>query len=203
MPDAARRRRGATALLDRVDGLLLLGGGDVDPRSTARTPHPTIYGVDRRATTFELALDARRDRRATMPMLAICRGHQVLNVALGGTLDQHIPERAGVARARPSRAPRTARALHDGRRSTPGSLLAKAMGTTASTCSCTTTRPSTGSATGCASTARADDGIVEGVELDGDAWVVGVQWHPEDTAATDPAQQRLFDTFVDGRRQDA
>ncbi len=131
-----------------------------------------------------------------MPVLAICRGHQVLNVALGGTLDQHIPDRDGVEE-----------------HGTPGKLggarvhdvdidaetrLAAAMRTPRAACSCHHHQAVERAGSGLRVTAHADDGVVEATELeDADApWVVSVQWHPEDTAATDPAQQGLFDALV-------
>jgi putative glutamine amidotransferase len=78
----------------------------------------------------------------------------------------------------------------------PGSRLAEAMGVTRASCSSHHHQAVERAGDGLRVTARAPDGVVEGVELDGDAWIVGAQWHPEDTAADDPAQQRLFDAFV-------
>ena len=133
-----------------------------------------------------------------MPVLAICRGHQVLNVALGGTLDQHITDRDGVLRARSARR-RRRRASSTRSRSRPGTRLASAHGHDArDRVVVTTTRRSRRPATGLRVVARAADGVIEGTELaDPDGpWIVSVQWHPEDTAATDPAQQGLFDELV-------
>ena len=80
----------ADAVLDRLDGLLLSGGIDVDPALYGRAPHPKLGRVDRERDDFELAL-TREALRRDLPILAICRGHQVLNVATGGTLIQDIP----------------------------------------------------------------------------------------------------------------
>jgi putative glutamine amidotransferase len=117
----------------------------------------------------------------------------VLNVALGVTLVAHLPDVPGVgAHGRPGMpngAAENAVTLE------PGSLLAKAMGTDRATCSCHHHQALDRLGDGARVTARADDGVIEGIEIDG-AWALAVQWHPEDTAADDPAQQRLFDALV-------
>ena len=82
--------RTRAALLDRLDGVLLSGGVDVDPALFGQAPHPKLGRVDRRRDDFELAL-TREALRRDLPILAICRGHQVLNVATGGTLDPGHP----------------------------------------------------------------------------------------------------------------
>jgi putative glutamine amidotransferase len=86
----SQRPEDAAALLDRLDGLLLSGGIDVDPALYGRPRHPKLGRVDRRRDDFELAL-TREALARDLPILAICRGHQVLNVATGGTLLQDIP----------------------------------------------------------------------------------------------------------------
>ncbi len=110
------RPEDAAALLDRLDGVLLSGGVDVDPALYGQAPHPKLGRVNRRRDDFELAL-TREALRRDLPILAICRGHQVLNVATGGTLIQDIPsrvtgavehepgDRAGGARTRSTVAP--------------------------------------------------------------------------------------------------
>ena len=114
-----------------------------------------------------------------LPVLAICRGLQLLNVAFGGSLHQHIDGHKLV--------------LHDVSVE-PGSRLA-ALGTMRPACFSVHHQSIDRVGAGLVVTARADDGTVEGIELP-DHWVVGVQWHPEDTAADDPAQQALLDAFV-------
>ncbi len=182
--------------LDRFDGMLLLGGGDLDPATYgAKRTTDAIYGVRESRDTSELALVRAAIERG-MPVLGICRGHQVLNVALGGTLEQHIPDRLGTGEhGTPGVAGGGYR--HDVTVE-PGTRLAAAMGAERARCSCHHHQAVDVPGRGLVVTARADDGIVEATELVGpDApWVVSVQWHPEDTAATDPAQQSLFDELV-------
>jgi putative glutamine amidotransferase len=183
-------------LLTRVDGLLLAGGGDLDPATYGGAASETVYGVSGLRDACELAL-VRTALARGLPTLAICRGHQVLAVALGGTLDQHITGRPGLSdHGRPG--------VADGARAhpvqvEPGSRLADAIGTTTPTVSCHHHQAvrTLGPAARVVATAR--DGIVEGIEPVGDGedpWIVGVQWHPEDTAGSDPTQQALFDAFV-------
>jgi putative glutamine amidotransferase len=183
----------AGEILDRFDGLLLLGGGDLHPQEYDQERRETVYGVVPHRDRFEIAL-ARAAVDRGLPTLAICRGHQVLNVALGGALDQHISDRAGVlAHGKPGVPGGSS--VHDVDLD-PGSRLAEAMGVTHASVSSHHHQAVDRTGDGLRVTACAPDGIVEGIELDGDAWIVGAQWHPEDTAADDPAQQRLFDTFV-------
>ncbi|MGH2812739.1 MAG: gamma-glutamyl-gamma-aminobutyrate hydrolase family protein, partial [Actinomycetota bacterium] len=86
--------REAEKMLARFDGLLLLGGGDVDPSRYGAEVHPRTYGIRANRDEFEVALVEAALSRG-MPLLAVCRGLQVLNVALGGTLEQHIADRGG------------------------------------------------------------------------------------------------------------
>ena len=182
-------------VLARVDGVLLLGGGDLEPGTYGAEAHTTVYGVDDERDAAELAL-TRAAMERVLPVLAICRGHQVLNVALGGSLEQHIPDREGVSEhGKPGVA---GGALEHEVDVEPGTRLAAALGTTRATASCHHHQAVDEPGTSLRVVARAHDGIIEGTELadpDG-SWVVGVQWHPEDTAATDHAQQGLFDAFV-------
>jgi len=189
---------GAEELLGRFDGLLLVGGGDLEPASYGQTAVEQIYGVAAERDGFELAL-ARAALDTGMPLLAICRGHQVLNVLLGGSLDQHITDRPGtVGHGRPLA--EDPKELHDVDL-VPGSRVATAMGVTRPVCWSQHHQAVDRLGAGLRVTGTAADGVIEAVEPDGDAWVVGVQWHPEATAATDPDQQRLFDAFVEEVRQ--
>ena len=183
----------ADDMLDHFDGVLLAGGGDLDPAHYDQDRHDSVYGVDTRRDEFEIEL-ARALIRRHIPTLAICRGAQVLNVALGGTLHQHITDRPGtVSHGIPGK--NDGAAVHE-ITMTGGSRLADAMGVTKADCSCHHHQAIDEVGDGLRVVARAGDGVVEGVELEGDAWVVAAQWHPEDTSASDPAQHRLFQTFV-------
>ena len=185
LPDAESADRLAEVLA-RFDGLLLLGGGDVDPAAYgADERSPELRGVRPEHDAFELAA-LRAALALDLPVLAICRGHQVLNVALGGTLHQHITDgETTVAHGGHLHAV----TLDD------GSLAAVAMGTTCPTGSSQHHQAVDRLGAGLVVTGRAHDGVIEAVELPG-RWVVGVQWHPEDTAAEDRAQQGLFDAFA-------
>ena len=183
----------AVDLLDHFDALLLLGGGDLDPATYGEPTDEHNYGMIHERDAFELAL-ARAAIDRGLPTLAICRGAQVLNVLLGGSLDQHITGRE-VLLGHGIPGVEGGATLHE-LEIDAGSRLGKAMGATAATCSSHHHQAVDRLGTGLRITARAPDGIVEGIELDGDAWIVGAQWHPEDTAGRDPVQQALFDALV-------
>src|SRR3954451_1459421 len=87
-------------LLDRIDALVLGGGADIDPASQGAEPHPETIGTNPARDRFEMAL-ARRAMARGIPVLGVCRGMQLMNVACGGTLNQHIPDRLGHERHRP------------------------------------------------------------------------------------------------------
>jgi putative glutamine amidotransferase len=191
-PVVVNAARDPKELLARVDALLLTGGPDVDPALYGQATHPTVYGVDRADDDFECALVEAATVRS-LPTLAICRGIQILNVARGGTLYQHIPEDPGVpAHGAPGVA--GGARLHDVSLEA-GSLVAEVTDTTTVRASCHHHQAIAALGDGLRVVGRASDGIVEALELDG-AFVLAVQWHPEDTAADDPAQQRLFDALV-------
>jgi gamma-glutamyl-gamma-aminobutyrate hydrolase PuuD len=179
-------------LVGRVDAVVLTGGPDVDPALYGDAAHPAVYGVDGRADQFECELADVAIARG-LPVLAICRGIQVLNVARGGTLFQHIPDDPGVPRHGEPGVAGGAR-LHEISLDA-GSLLADVMDARRVTVSCHHHQAIAKLGDGLRVVGRADDGIVEALELDG-SFVLAVQWHPEDTAADDPAQQRLFDALV-------
>ncbi len=176
-------------VLDHVGGLLLLGGGDLDPATYGAEGHAKVYGVDRDRDTLELAL-VRRALDRGMPVLAICRGLQVLNVALGGTLIQHVPDLGGTTEHGVPGGGGTV--MHDVK-AEPGCLLAEVTGAEVLATSSHHHQAIDTLGKGLHVTARADDGIVEAVEHDGPGWTLAVQWHPEDSAGADPAQQALFD----------
>ncbi|MER6978440.1 gamma-glutamyl-gamma-aminobutyrate hydrolase family protein [Streptomyces carpinensis] len=177
--------------LARFDALLLPGGGDLAPhRYGAADTHAAVYDVDDEQDAFDLEL-ARQALASGLPLLAICRGLQVVNTALGGTLHQDMggPEREH----RHVRHPVSI---------APGSVLARATGADKAEASCYHHQHVDRLGEGLTVTARAADGTVEAVELTrSDGLFLAVQWHPEDTAHEDPAQQRLFDALVQAARQ--
>ena len=179
-------------LMARVDALVLTGGPDVDPSRYGEPAHPSVYGVDAAADDFECTL-ADLALARSVPTLAICRGIQVLNVARGGTLHQHIPDDPGVpAHGEPGVA--GGARVHDVTLDAD-SLLAEVMNTTRVGASCHHHQAIAQLGDGLRVVGRAADGTVEALEIDG-AFLLAVQWHPEDTAADDRAQQRLFDALV-------
>jgi putative glutamine amidotransferase len=191
-PAPSETRYDLERLLARVDALVLSGGPDVDPAGYGEEPHTETYGVDRDADDFESALVQLAMERRTRT-LAICRGAQVVNVAFGGTLYQHIPDDPGVAaHGRPGEA--NGQLEHDVKLDA-GSRLRDVMGVDVARASCHHHQAIAETGAGLQVVARAADGIVEALEAPG-LPLLAVQWHPEDTAADDPAQQRLFDWLV-------
>jgi len=184
----------ATTILDAVAGLVVTGGEDVSPSRYGEASHPSIETHERRdETEIALILEARRRR---VPTLAICRGIQVVNVALGGSLVQDIPSQCPNAIDHDPGGARDAR-VHEVRIE-PGSRLAGALGA-----DCLTTNSFHHQALARVTndlwvTARASDGIVEGAEsVDANWWMVAVQWHPEELTKTpEPWDRNLFAAFA-------
>jgi len=177
------------ALVESSDGVLIQGGGDIDPARYGESRRSeTVYGIVEAHDDFELAI-VEEALRQDKPLLAICRGIQLLNVALGGTLHQDLGD---VLPDRESHWDKYHPVSLE-----PGSRVAEAMGTYSPQRSHSFHHQAIKQlapellTVGCA-----PDGVIEAVEHRGRRWVVGVQWHPEDDAADSPAQQRLFDAFV-------
>ena len=164
----------AAALLDGLDALVLSGGADIDPRHYRAQPHQKLGAIEAERDASELALFAEAVRRA-MPVLAICRGLQLVNVALGGTLWQDLPSELV---AHPQSGPRTER-IH-AVEVTAGSLLADALGTTSCRVNSFHHQAIRDHAPGLRTSAHAPDGVIEGIEGTGAQWLLGVQWHPEE-----------------------
>ena len=187
----------ANDYVSRIDGLVLVGGGDVDPARYGAEPHPRTYGVSAESDALEIALVNAAVEQG-VPTLAICRGMQVLNVARGGTLVQHITREPGYGK---HGQPGEGAAMHSVEVE-PGSLLAKTQGGASTVESCWSYHhQALGSlGEGLIVSARSTDGAVEAVELlpsEAKGWLVGIQWHPERTAHKDPAHQALFDSLVE------
>jgi putative glutamine amidotransferase len=177
LPPDARAVEAPDELLDLLDGLILAGGADIDPAAYGAQPHPATSGTNPERDAFELALAGRAVER-DMPFLGVCRGMQVLNVARGGTLLQHLPESHG----------------HDEHRRVSGSfdgadhevmldagsLAARAAGEERHRVLSHHHQAVDRLGAGLTVTGRSDlDDLPEAVELADRRFVLGVQWHPE------------------------
>lgn len=184
---------GGIELVRRIDGLVLAGGADIEPTRYQQPAHPETVGVrpDRDAFEFPLLATAIEN---DLPVLGICRGMQLLNVAFGGSLIQHLPEST----------------CHDGHRPQPGvfgscrvefaanSKLATILGKE-TTVRCHHHQAASTVAERCDVVGWAADGICEAIELPDRFFVVGVQWHPEEDAGDD----RLFAALIEAARDSA
>jgi putative glutamine amidotransferase len=181
--------------LDGMDGLLLTGGEDIDPKWYGADPSPLLSPPSRERDLFELALFAVA-RQRQIPVLGICRGIQLINVGLGGTLFQDLPsERPGVLQHRPEGA-RDARSHRV--RLTPGSRAADALGTMSLTVNSSHHQAIRDLAPGLCATGWTDDELIEAVESPpGEPWLLAVQWHPEEMHGDARApEQRLFAALI-------
>lgn len=190
----------AAAIVSSMDALILSGGLDVNPDRYGEPRHPSVTKVDDLQDAFEFALLAAA-LESEIPLLCICRGMQILNVALGGSLDQHISETPGIGEhGIPFGGGGTVhRAEVD-----HGSRLAGVLTTTSPLVECHHHQAVQRVGEGLVVVARASDGTVEALDLPArKAWTLAVQWHPEDTAGSDPVQQAVFDALVSeaARRQ--
>ncbi|MGQ7786208.1 gamma-glutamyl-gamma-aminobutyrate hydrolase family protein [Nesterenkonia sp. PF2B19] len=182
-------------VLDVLDGLIVIGGTDVDPAHYGRPPHPTTVAQPDR-DEHDLTLTRAALERG-LPLFAICRGLQVLNVALGGTLHQHLPDL--VPEAGPQYQPAPGQYGEVEFQVEPGSLAAELLGGAASS-PCYHHQSVDQLGGGLRVTGRAADGTVEIVEMpQAPGWVLGVQFHPEEN----PQDLRLFEGFIDAVRQEA
>jgi putative glutamine amidotransferase len=174
----------------RLDGLVLAGGADIDPARYGRAAGPRTTVLRPERDEAELAvLRAALDR--DLPLLAICRGMQLLNVALGGDLVQHLPDVPGTAAHRPGDGVFARRQVT----TAPGTRLAALLGP-AAPADCHHHQALGRVAEGLTPSAWAEDGVLEGVEAVGHRFCLGVQWHPE--AGED---RRLFGALVDAARE--
>lgn len=186
------------ALLDRLDGVVLSGGVDVDPALYGQAPHPKLGRVNRRRDDFELAL-TREALRRDVPILAICRGHQVLNVATGGTLVQDVPSLIEGAVKHDGQGPRW-RHAHRVEVTAP-SRLRDILGQDALAVNSIHHQAVGRVGEDLVVSARCpEDGVVEGLEMPGRRFVVSVQWHPESFWNRPDTFQRLFDAHTEACR---
>lgn len=187
----------APAYTASYDALILSGGGDVDPALYGATPDPDLGAVDERRDAFEIAL-YRAFKEAGKPVLGICRGLQLINVAEGGSLHQHVPALPNVWQ-------------HDQRdlRGTPlhpvtlteGSRLARFFGESKIRTNSYHHQAIDRLGEGLVVTARTGDGVIEAIEAEGGEFVLAVQWHPEMAYQEHPAQRAPFDLLVAAARR--
>ena len=183
------------AVYERLDGLLLPGGEDIDPSHYGEAIHERCGSISRERDTTELTL-ARWAALEGKPLLGICRGIQVLNVALGGSLYQDIGSQCPAA-ARHDWYPGFSRSLLPHKATlVDGTHLARILDASALGVNSLHHQSIKDVAPGLVVTAVAPDGIVEAVEVPGHRFALGVQWHPEELAETDAGSQRLFEAFV-------
>ncbi|MFL5488788.1 MAG: gamma-glutamyl-gamma-aminobutyrate hydrolase family protein [Gemmatimonadaceae bacterium] len=185
----------ASAVLDSVAGLVLTGGEDVDPARYGEQRHAKVRSVNAARDATEAALIEEARARGT-PVLAICRGIQILNVALGGTLVQDISSECNTNIVHDEEGPRDSRSHEVSIE--PGSLIAKAVGTEHLTVNSFHHQSVKRVADGMRVTARSPDGVIEGLEsTEDDWWVMAVQWHPEEmNESPEPWDRGLFKAFA-------
>ncbi len=190
------------ARLQRIDGLLIPGGDDVDPLLYGERPHPKLEKVNRVFDEFELAALAAAETRG-IPVLGICRGHQLMNVFRGGTLWQDIPAQAA------SESGILHRLRLDGRSATcthtislePESIIAELLSSPTVEVNSYHHQSVKKLGDGLRITASSADGIVEAIETTSGPFFTGVQFHPEKMLPERAEFGRLFETFVDAARR--
>ena len=179
-------------LVDSLAGICLSGGPDLDPGGYGAPAHPELGVVEPELDVFELEI-ARRADALGLPVLGICRGAQALNVARGGTLHQHLADVTDGSlehrQTRPGRTPTHAVRI------APGSRLAAIMGATEAEVNSFHHQAVDRLGRGLRAVAWSPDGVVEGIECDGEALYLGVQWHAE-TLVERPMHARLFEALV-------
>jgi putative glutamine amidotransferase len=179
-------------LLDRLSGVLLSGGPDLDPAAYGRAAHPELGDTEPQLDVFEVQLAREADVRG-LPILGICRGAQALNVARGGTLHQHLPDITDGSIVHRQRQPGT-EVTHEVRVAARSGLAA-VLGSRRIAVNSFHHQSVDRLGRGLRAVAWADDGVIEGVEGWGNSLLLGVQWHAE-TLVDDPAQLELFRRLV-------
>jgi putative glutamine amidotransferase len=168
--------RAPAEMLDRIDGLLLIGGADLDPASYGAEREPATETTYIERDEFELAM-LRGALERELPVLGICRGMQILNIALGGTLQQDLVNADG------TQPHRKVIGTFEGNEHVvmlePGSLAARSVGEEVHVARCHHHQAIRDLGEGLVVTGRADDGVTEAIETANGSWVLGVQWHPE------------------------
>ncbi len=189
-------------LYERVDAVLLPGGPDVDPVYYGEERHPETKIIDDARDSLELTL-ARWTYADDRPLFGICRGHQVMNVAFGGTLVQDIPSevKTDLRHDTPDGLPRTT--IEHSVELAPDSRLASILGTTKVGVNSLHHQAVERPAPGVLITGYSPDGVVEALEAPDKQFVLSVQWHPEDLYTGDDSMKRLFESFVEAARESA
>ncbi len=185
---------GPLELIERIDGLLLIGGADLDPASYGAAPEPGTEATYPDRDTFEIAM-VRGALDAEVPVLGICRGMQILNVSLGGTLQQNLVDADG------NHPHRRLKGTFEGNEHEvilePGSLAARAVGEDVHIGRCHHHQAVKDVGEGLVVTGRAaDENVIEALESEDGRWVLGVQWHPEADE-----KSRLFAALADAARE--
>lgn len=185
------------AIVPRLDGLLVTGGVDINPKhygGNQAHPHLTKHDVERDRSELDLI---QAWLKTDKPMLCVCRGMQVLNVALGGTMHEHIPDIREKDIHRSDTGQWTVHEISVDE----SSLLAKVMGSSKVETYSGHHQAVNKLGQGLCVVAQAPDGIVEALSHEKHPWVLAVQWHPEKSAAEDPTQQALFNGLVEKASQ--
>lgn len=183
----------ADAFAQSADGVLFTGGIDVDPGFYGAEPHPELGIVDPARDHFELAL-YRAAKARNLPVLGICRGIQLINVAQGGTLYQHVPDLENAIQHEQTD---IGGAPSHGVRLEQGSQLAQAFGSNLIRTNSYHHQAVAGLGEDLRVSARSSDGVVEGIESTSEHYVLGVQWHPEMSFQQYSEHFSPFKTFVD------
>ena len=188
------------ALWQRLDGLVLTGGGDIAPARFGEAPHPAVADVSPARDELEIGL-TQRAVADDVPLFAICRGVQVLNVALGGTLVQDLPSEWPNALPHSQKAPRH-EPSHAVKVMGEGTRLGRVLGALEIEVNRMHHQAIKRLGEGIRDVAWAPDGVIEGVEMPGEErFVLGVQWHPEELVGHDQAARNLFAAIVDAARR--
>lgn len=202
--DAVRRAGGVPILLPPgepqweawlplVDGIIVAGGSDIDPSYYGgNREHPELTSHDVQRDETELHLSRHLLTTEQLPSLFICRGIQVLNVAAGGTLHEHLPEVTNTPDIHLGKETWTVESVQV----EDGSLLQKVWGKNTAVTHSSHHQAIKEVGQGLKISSTTADGMIEALEKSGHPWLLGVQWHPEASAAENEDQQRLFDAFV-------
>jgi putative glutamine amidotransferase len=184
-------------LLDRLSGLCLSGGPDLDPTAYSQRRHPRLGPTEPQLDRFELGLARAADARG-LPLLAICRGAQALNVVRGGTLHQHLPDDGPGATLEHRQKEPSEQPTHPVK-VTPSTCLARLVGAGTLNVNSFHHQAAYRLGRGLTAVAWAPDGVIEGIEDARRPFTIGVQWHAE-CMADRPEQAALFTGLVDAAR---